>query len=264
MTATLLRRRHKQGGVLVGGEGGIPPGSPRDHGDGDYGELTDEKYNPLSPPEPCHTVECPPVLEEHPLASLGGTLRRYAPSRWVSHMATGKWKGTESDIYKSTFLKMVNYVQHDNFMEHKLPITTPIVVQISVDLVERPGSYPPSMSVGNMRGFWEMFIYLHSSVQDDPYAEPTELSMNLREWNPSGDDEYLAVFRWRSEDGNGSDAKQMFVTLRSRLEAALSQVSPGAVPQSMQKFYYAIYGSPVDRVEEIWIPVKGRALLNSA
>jgi hypothetical protein len=64
--------------------------------------------------------------------------------------------------------KMVNYIQHDNFMEHKLPITTPIVVQISVDLVERPGSYPPSMSVGNMRGFWEMFIYLHSSVQARP------------------------------------------------------------------------------------------------
>lgn len=65
----------------------------------------------------------------------------------------------------------------------------------------------------------------------------------------------MAVFHLRSDGepdqlNNRSDIKTPF---RERLQIALAQV--GAPKQALQTFYYAMYGSPVDRVEEMWIPV---------
>jgi len=234
MTATLSRRRHSAGG--------------------------NDLFAPGDPLPPCAKVECPPVAIEIPVPQLGASLRKYDPLRWVTLHSSARWKGNDGEGYKDSFLKLIKYLKQDNFMERQLPITTPIVVGLSVDLQTEPGESriaPPRLTVGNFRSSWTMHSYLHSAVQDDPYAEPTDKNFDFGEWTPS-EEGFVAVFHLRSDGepdqlNNRSDIKTPFRTFRERLQIALAQV--GAPKQALQTFYYAMYGSPVDRVEEMWIPV---------
>lgn len=81
-------------------------------------------------------------------------------------------------------------------------------------------------------------------------------------WSPSAGADWVAVYQWTEplEEGRSADndVAVHFTVFRDRLKKALA--AAGAPRQPLNKFFVAVFGSPVDRVYELWVPIQGDEL----
>jgi len=217
-------------------------------------------FDPTALDIPCATAECPPLENEVHLQKLNMGLRKYAPSQWACvEQGNWKFKHTTSLDFKEAFLKIIEYQSGHNYMERHLPVTTPLLVELGVKQPEQGDNNLLDFKLG-----FKLCFRLHSSLQGDPYAAPTEQRMTLQPWTPTIDDEWVAVHQWTNTDEDDTSDAALKVKLRSfnqKLQEAMKRV--GAPEQKLGRVYLALFGSPVDRVNELWVPVKGDPLVSA-
>ena len=79
--------------------------------------------------------------------------------------------------------------------------------------------------------------------------------LNIVGWTPTDEDEWVAVHQWTQEDTDDSAAlKVQYNYFKQNLVAALAEHGSAYLGS---KAYLAIWGGPIDRFYELWIPVSG-------
>lgn len=96
------------------------------------------------------------------------------------------------------------------------------------------------------------------AVQEDPYIAPTDIQesrVHFEPWSvtPSKGD-WVIVFQWRTEELHPFEPMIRYSRYMDRLQGAVRDA--GRPPLDESVMYYAMYGSPLDRVNEIWVPVR--------
>mmetsp|Transcript_34081 Transcript_34081/g.88429 ORF Transcript_34081/g.88429 Transcript_34081/m.88429 type:complete len:276 (+) Transcript_34081:191-1018(+) len=224
-------------------------------------------YDPTATDVPCSTVNCPHVEEEAPIRGYGSILRRFPSERWVSTGSdTWTWKHLAAMDFKEGFLRILDYRGHNSFMQRPLPITTPFLIGLTADVMlmdENEARHPDAALIPvKMKSGFTLYSYVDPSVADDPYAEPTDLKLKWMSWSPSAGADWVAVYQWTEplEEGRSADndVAVHFTVFRNRLKKALA--AAGAPRQPLDKFFVAVFGSPVDRVYELWVPIQGDEL----
>eukprot|EP00193_Tetraselmis_chui_P010958 CAMPEP_0177789382 /NCGR_PEP_ID=MMETSP0491_2-20121128/22717_1 /TAXON_ID=63592 /ORGANISM="Tetraselmis chuii, Strain PLY429" /LENGTH=166 /DNA_ID=CAMNT_0019311237 /DNA_START=353 /DNA_END=853 /DNA_ORIENTATION=+ len=163
-------------------------------------------------------------------------------------------------------MRIMDYQRHNSYMQRKIPITTPLVVELKALVARMDAQYSTNTSDAlvpvTIKEGLKLYSYLDPSLQDDPYAEPTEQKLHLVSWSPNMGNDWLAVYQWSEPLDEGksadNDVAVHFTVFRDRLLQALRKAK--APPQKLDRFFLAIYGSPVDRLYELWVPVEGNTL----
>lgn len=224
-------------------------------------------YDPDAARVPCSTVNCPRVEEEHVVHGFGTILRRYPFEQWVfTGQDSWKFKHLQCMDFKEAFMRIMDYQRHNSYMQRKIPITTPLVVELKALVARMDAQYSTNTSDAlvpvTIKEGLKLYSYLDPSLQDDPYAEPTEQKLHLVSWSPNMGNDWLAVYQWSEPLDEGksadNDVAVHFTVFRDRLLQALRKAK--APPQKLDRFFLAIYGSPVDRLYELWVPVEGNTL----
>uniref|UniRef100_A0A061RKS0 Uncharacterized protein n=1 Tax=Tetraselmis sp. GSL018 TaxID=582737 RepID=A0A061RKS0_9CHLO len=232
-------------------------------------------FDPTALDIPCATAECPPLENEVHLQKLNMGLRKYAPSQWACvEQGNWKFKHTTSLDFKEAFLKIIEYQSGHNYMERHLPVTTPLLVELGVKQPEQGDNNLLDFKLG-----FKLCFRLHSSLQGDPYAAPTEQRMTLQPWTPTIDDEWVAVHQWTNTDEDDtSDAalkdgaarlppdekwviRRHTTSFVRSLEAAFRKA--GSDTSRVEKLYFAYFGGPTDGIYELWAPVDRNVMMRA-
>jgi len=210
-------------------------------------------YDPRRLIGPCSKVECPDLFKEVHLTTIGAALRKYKPAKWLTIGDDGwKFKHVNCIDFREAFMKIIGYQRGNNYSERPIPITTPIVVELFVD--SKHYELDRDQRISFRTGF-KVYWRLDSSVATDPYAEPTEKDLNIVGWSPTDEDEWVAVHQWTQENLDDSgEMKVQYQYFGRNLEAALAR---SGVPQLGRKVYLAVWGGPMDRFYELWVPLRG-------
>mmetsp|Transcript_15903 Transcript_15903/g.44427 ORF Transcript_15903/g.44427 Transcript_15903/m.44427 type:complete len:276 (+) Transcript_15903:287-1114(+) len=224
---------------------------------GRQGEGTDGLSNP-GIDGPCSKVECPEIEDQVMLTKLGSVARRYPVAEWVtSENDVMKFSDSNSDQFRDSFLKIIKFRKEANYLEEPIPITTPLVVSLKLNTRQQARG---QLSFARAKGFkygYTLYYRLHSSAQGDPSREPTDQQILISPWSPTvRPTDWVAVLQWQSdvaEDLHPDNTLFRYIDFTGRINKVLQKHNRAL--SNAESMFYVMYGSPVDRVHEIWVPL---------
>ena len=82
--------------------------------------------------------------------------------------------------------------------------------------------------------------------------------MSVAPWTPTRTG-WVAVYQYKMKFEDGPEPKEHYEKLRKRIRSKLERAGAVDKDPPYEKFFFVIWGSPANRLYEIWLPVSDAA-----